>query len=341
MGQQDMTGGWQTKIIDDRVLVGERFMISFQRTLRLPDDGKPYPLPPTLGLFPVKMVVDYAQDVPPDWSEKGGVFFPMYQREAMWLAFETTYWKPNAVKIGVGGINAITGEAWQTGLDDNPQNYLVCPEQPWLDGINAGEDIVRQFVAMPLGMGYTVEGQLTGRETVGGFQILVYDPKTGLFPDKPPGKPDMDPSAGMGYEYAVSFQATPMAAPAIGMGMAAGGQMKQKLYPDPHGLNAWDQESFGELFVHIVNSEQYQAITGEMPPQAVVDAQTYSRYGFPWFELYDEAADTLAAADKLSGVSSVRQLDEEQGLPVGEEETPVIIKPGQITEVDRQDKQRK
>jgi len=32
----------------------------------------------------------------------------------------------------------------------------------------------RQFVAMPLGKGYTVEGQVTGRENVGGIQIDVF-----------------------------------------------------------------------------------------------------------------------------------------------------------------------
>ena len=37
------------------------------------------------------------------------------------------------------------------------QNYCVLPKQPWLDGINYGDGYIRQFVAMPLGKGYTVE----------------------------------------------------------------------------------------------------------------------------------------------------------------------------------------
>ena len=39
---------------------------------------------------------------------------------------------------------------------------------------------------MPLGMGYTVEAQVTGEETFGGIQILVYEPRAGRFPDQPP-----------------------------------------------------------------------------------------------------------------------------------------------------------
>ena len=53
---------------------------------------------------------------------------------------------------------------------------LVVPEQPWLDGFNIGNGVIRQFVAMPLGMSYTVEGQLTREERFGGVQILVYPP---------------------------------------------------------------------------------------------------------------------------------------------------------------------
>lgn len=30
--------------------------VSFHRTLRLPDDGRDYPLPPTLGRFPVARI---------------------------------------------------------------------------------------------------------------------------------------------------------------------------------------------------------------------------------------------------------------------------------------------
>jgi hypothetical protein len=36
---------------------------------------------------------------------------------------------------------------------------VVCPDQPWLDGINAGDGYIRQFVAMPLGMGYTAKSR--------------------------------------------------------------------------------------------------------------------------------------------------------------------------------------
>src|SRR4051794_34612711 len=168
----------------DAIRIGPRFVVSFQRTLRIPDDGRPYPLPPGLGRFPLRRVADFADRVPDDWRRRGGVFLPMYQREALWLAFGGADWKPNAVQVAVGGVNAISGKPWGAGLSAAPQDYLVVPDQPWLDGIKSGKDVVRQFVAMPLGLGYTVEAQLTGKEDVGGLQLRVFEPRPGRFPDE-------------------------------------------------------------------------------------------------------------------------------------------------------------
>src|ERR1700730_9246839 len=140
---------------DGRVHVGERLVISFQRTLRIPDDGRTYPLPPGLCRFPVRRAADYAERLPLAWRDD--LLIPMYRREALWIAFEGTSWKPNAVKVGVGGVDAISGAVWNDELQDHPQNYLVAPDQPWLDGINSGTETVRQFVAMPIGEGYSVE----------------------------------------------------------------------------------------------------------------------------------------------------------------------------------------
>lgn len=53
------------------------------------------------------------------------------------------------------------------------QDYVVLPDQPWLDGIATSPGQVRQFVAMPIGQGYTVEGQKTGVELVAGFQFQI------------------------------------------------------------------------------------------------------------------------------------------------------------------------
>ena len=66
----------------NQITFGDDFSLNFQRTLRIPDDGKTYPLPPGLGKFPVCRVEDYRDTVPASWLKHGGVFIPMYQRKA-------------------------------------------------------------------------------------------------------------------------------------------------------------------------------------------------------------------------------------------------------------------
>ena len=41
-----------------------RCAIEFQRTLRIPDDGRDYPLPPGLGSFPLRHLDDHAARLP-------------------------------------------------------------------------------------------------------------------------------------------------------------------------------------------------------------------------------------------------------------------------------------
>jgi len=156
-----------------------KLTVDFQRTLRIPDDGRDWPLPPGLGRFPLRHVDDFGERVPAAWSEHGGVLLPMYQAEAMWLSFSSEEldeheapW-PFAVKIATGKRSAVTGEEWTQGLSRNPQDYLVIPKQPWLDGYVVEKGFIRQFVAMPLGKGYTAEEQLTGEASIGGLQIEV------------------------------------------------------------------------------------------------------------------------------------------------------------------------
>jgi hypothetical protein len=313
---------------NNAICFGKHFSLNFQRTLRIPDDGKTYPLPPGLGEFPVCKVDDYISRVPETWKEHGGVFIPMYQREALWIYFRGANWRPNAVKIAVGKINAVSGKPWQQKLQANDQDYVICPDQPWLDGINAGEGYIRQFVAMHLGMGYTVEAQVTGKEEFGGIQIIVFDPKPGLFPEEPP--PQLSRNRGISDYRGADMMEEYYLEESAEMGLAAGGKMKQNIYPDRHGINTWDETNFGRVYVHIVNSMMYREITGKEPPNTPVTAKTYSEYNLPWFDLYDEQKGDLAPSTILSQVKSVKEMDENQGFAPQQDDTSVDIPQAQI-----------
>jgi hypothetical protein len=354
------------EISGNKIIFNEHLTISFQRTLRIPDDNKTYPLPPGMGLFPIYKVKDYLETVPKEWIEFGGedgVFIPMYQKEALWVMFGGAYWHPSAVAMGIGKVNVITGETWSADkLSDDPQNYMVAPEQPWIDGIKSGAGTIRQFVAMPLGKGYTVEAQVTGEEKYGGIQLVVFKAKEGKF-SEPKGGNWSGPNAlwtgstacsgsslfsfdgdsislqqpcSVFYNMSsVGSSPTLSAAPQASsrgvsrsllnksltpdtacvdngeavMGLAAGGKMKQKLYPDRHGIDTWNQTKPPSIFVHICNSVLFEKITGIKAPESPISAATYTQYGYPWFDLYDEHKGDLKASKKLVDVKSVNEID--------------------------------
>lgn len=163
------------------ILIGRKTKISFHRTLRVPEDGTDYPLPADLGAFPIHRIEDYKDSVPANWLKEGGFFIPLFQKEALFIRFEGMDWCPAIAKVCVGMVNAITGKPYSEKLLSHSQDYVVIPKQRWLDGINSEAGTVRQFVAMPLGQGYTVEAQITDEEEHGGFQLVVYESVAGRF----------------------------------------------------------------------------------------------------------------------------------------------------------------
>lgn len=290
-----------------------RLRIDFQRTLRIPDDGKDYFLPPGLGSFPLRHVDDYHGRVPCDWLEHGGVMLPMHQAEAMWLNFDSAYIPehetsyPFAVKIAAGKIDAVTGENWTNGLHGLPQDYMVVPEQPWLDGFCIEKGTIRQFVAMPLGEGYTAEEQISGKAEHGGLQIIVYPMKREVFERR-------FPKVGHRVDRMerISHCIMPMAADAE-MGLAPGGRMRQEIYEDPYGYEDWDRKTKSRCFVHLANSIMWRAITGEAPPTVPPTSKQYTSAGLPWYDYYDADAVALEGSEILDDLRSVIQTGYEKG----------------------------
>jgi hypothetical protein len=296
-----------------------KMAIHFQRTLRIPDNGKHYPLPPGLGAFPLRHVEDYAARVPADWRERCGVMLPLYQAEAMWISFGWRWFRrgyPCAIKIAAGKINAVSGKPWKPELDASERDYVVVPEQPWLDGFCVAKDVIRQFVAMPLGSGYSVEEQITGKAEHGGLQIIVYPMKKERY-EVILRERQQAPRHMNGIDQ-VRRRAVSCAAGGRAMGLAAGGRMKQQIYADPYGLEAWDQAVSSRCFVTLVDAVQWLEVTGEAPPTRPPTAADYSRAGLPWFDYYAADLETLAGAPALTLVKSVAEMAAEKGeQPLG------------------------
>ncbi len=291
--------------------------IDFQRTLRIPDDDSEYPLPAGLGRFPLRHVDDFAERVSELWIEHGGVMLPMYQSEALWINLSGSY--PFAVKVAAGKINAVTGDPWTNGLNRNPQDYMMVPKQPWLDGYCVAKGVIRQFVAMPLGSGYSAEEQLTGYAQHGGLQLVVFPMKRVAY--------ERLSARETRFPKFAAMLATTGAVRGLDMSLAAGGRMRQEIYADPHHLVDWDVDSGSRCYVHIANSLMWRDITGESPPTTPLGSKEYQRAGVPWFDYYDEGGVALGGSGILAKLKSVTRLGHEKGdVPLPSNESVKIDK---------------
>jgi hypothetical protein len=286
------------------------FSIDFQRTLRIPDSEKTYPLPPGLGRFPLRHVEDLAANLPIETTYRGGIILPMWQAEAMWLRFSNKGPHrrlpfPVAIKVAAGKINAVTGEPWRPGLHRSPQDYMVSPGQPWLDGFAIEPGVIRQFVAMPLGEGYTAEWQLTGVEEWGGLQISVVPLKARLWKAiRELHEQALPESAKRSYypaEEPVQF-----CLPSVStLGLAAGGCMKQEIYKDRFTSADWDESGVDRVFVSLIHAKDWKSITGEAASNPPPSAKAYARAGLPWFDYYGSDRQRLPGSAALAGLKSL------------------------------------
>lgn len=78
-----------------------------------------------------------------------------------------------------GTVNALTGkvDGSEKASENSAQDYIVVPGQRFLHGFCTEGHNVRQFVAMVLGAGYSVERQLSGEEVLGGLQLEMLQEK--------------------------------------------------------------------------------------------------------------------------------------------------------------------
>ncbi len=162
-------------------LVNEMRIIRPSRTLRVPENGKAHDMPTVFGPAPL---IDISKCsslyLPKAMKDKGGLMIPLLQREALCIAItDHPFGRPShsqecllAMKLYAGGVNVISGLN-STESQIQTQDYYVLPLQKRIDGFGgAGNQQVKQFVAMTLNSGYSAEAQITGKE-IGGLQIQI------------------------------------------------------------------------------------------------------------------------------------------------------------------------
>jgi len=161
-----------------------------------------------------------------------------------------------------------------------------------------GEGVVRQFVAARFGEGRSVAEQLSAATPASALQLLFF------------------PMTAEHYEWfqeerrRVTGRPKPVA-------LAAGGKIRQEIYKDTFGIDAWTAEPAGEVFVHLVPAELWRRITRRRPPARVPTAKTYTDAGLPWFDYYDARTPAVGAQPALAAIKSVGEaaIDQSGAMP--------------------------
>lgn len=212
-------------------------------------------------------------------------------------------WYPFIVMVGCGLVNAVSGGNVKDKLSSDPQNYLFIDEPTTLYGMNDKSGTTRQFIAAPLGKGITVEEQLTGSAEYGGIQLIIYPLKKKTFEEyyapvnqKSVFKQVESYKASIVQDKLDSNACIPRMSYAAGsvpccdydmsdgnfelreipdrdtklredpsMGISYGERICSTFNEDFYAQEDWDRKHCSRCFAHLLNSEAWEAITGEKP----------------------------------------------------------------------------
>ncbi|KAG9000918.1 hypothetical protein FRB93_012523 [Tulasnella sp. JGI-2019a] len=72
------------------------------------------------------------------------------------------------------------------------------------------------------------------------------------------------------------------------LGLGAGGKIEQKINKDTTDLRIWDLESSVLINIQILNSLDFNHVTGCQAPPTPITPAVYRAKGIPWFKLYDD-----------------------------------------------------
>ncbi|RYP05250.1 hypothetical protein DL765_009897 [Monosporascus sp. GIB2] len=98
----------------------------------------------------------------------------------------------------------------------------------------------------------------------------------------------------------------------VALGIGVGGNIIQEIVEDKSDPGIWDVGSSKILYVHIVNSQDFRAITGLPPPETPISWETYSDLRLPYDKAWGEGNESG------KGISSDGAFDKLVGLEEGD-----------------------
>lgn len=68
----------------------------------------------------------------------------------------------------------------------------------------------------------------------------------------------------------------------------------------------------------------YEEITGKKAPSTPVSASSYTSYGYPWFDYYDENSVDIEKSETLSKIKTIQDIEKEKNITINKEDSQTI-----------------
>lgn len=128
-------------VSDYEIRIADLLLVSLERTVRAPE-GRLLDVPS--GLEPIRLEGEVRTGHP---AEQTIARAALPEDSAAWICFSGSWGNPCAIRLRHGDRDLLTGRRWQHPPSPRPQNYVVCPLQPWLPGVCTGESGWQQLTA--------------------------------------------------------------------------------------------------------------------------------------------------------------------------------------------------
>lgn len=179
-GHQPFADASGSRLESGRVRVCGALLTLFNRSWQVPLKPGQWPAASFKGMAPLAA---WPADVSKAGDQDRLYLAAIAPHDGFWLGFEAEPGMNFAISIDVDGRNALSGElGWSHSLLHNPRNFLLIPDQPWLDA-RVGSDGKLQPLIPDFEDGVGPMGFAAGAE----IRLAVYPiPSADLEPEQPP-----------------------------------------------------------------------------------------------------------------------------------------------------------
>ena len=263
--------------------------VRFQRALRLPEGTPPYNSVRSDAFHSPRALSDIYEHLSFDWLMRSNQhLICLLASESVTLEFASPHAYPFAIKVSIGGVDALSGEPHHGALGRIPQDYIPMPCQNWIDAWQDGAGATHDFIAPDPGSPNSDGVPPPLDDESDSISVQFFPMKAEVFRRY---CRDIDMDAGRQVygapDFTERFTETHILRGRMRYEREKGEAWDAGMvYPDPFEYDDWDIENAQAITVTMVRPAAWGALTGEPAGDVLFDRGIYEEAGVPWLEEY-------------------------------------------------------